>query len=239
MTREELTVAEKLDRYLLYGGQGMPVNESYFNQPMPRTSLRERRRRKGTPVFCFVCGDSHTMLYKTDNGYIRRTCRSACGEKNVRSFKGGVKKMSIPEKEFLSKKKYIYEAIFYPDGRLSIERRAIAYLNKEFVYAKVPGADELIVVRTRNIYDVDDVELVASNFFLALQHDHVFFKYYWDRPVVSEDRINEVRKRYLLDQIKDYQTKIDETKIDCEILCKSYEESIEKCKIKLEELEKK
>lgn len=147
--------------------------------------------------------------------------------------------MSIPEKEFLSKKKYIYQAIFYPDGRLRIERLAIPYLNKEYVYAKVPGADELIVVRTRNIYDADDVELVASNFFLALQHDHVFFKYYWDRPVVSEDRINEVRKRYLLDQIKDYQTKIDETKIDCEILCKSYEESIEMCKTMLEELEEK
>lgn len=147
--------------------------------------------------------------------------------------------MSIPEKEFLSKKKYIYQAIFYPDGRLRIERLAIPYLNKEYVYAKVPGADELIVVRTRNIYDADDVELVASNFFLALQHDHVFFKYYWDRPVVSEDRINEVRKRYLLDQIKDYQTKIDETKIDCEIRCKSYEEFIEKCKTLLEELEEK
>ena len=147
--------------------------------------------------------------------------------------------MSIPEKEFLSKKKCIYETIFYPDGRLRVERRAIAYLNKEYVYAKVPGADELIVVRTRNIYDTDDMELVASNFFLALQHDHVFFKYYWDRPVVSEDRINEVRKRYLLDQIKDYQTKIDETKIDCEILCKSYEESIEKCKTLLKKLEEK
>ena len=43
--------------------------------------------------------------------------------------------MSIPEKEFLSKQKYIYEAIFYPDGRLRVERRTIAYLNKEYVYA--------------------------------------------------------------------------------------------------------
>lgn len=147
--------------------------------------------------------------------------------------------MSMPEKEFLSKKKYIYEAIFYQDGRLRVERRAIAYLNKEFVYAKVPGADELIVVRTRNIYDVDDVELVASNFFLALQHDHVIFKYYWDRPVVAEDCINEVRKRYFLDQIKDYQTKINDTKRDFEIRCKTYEAQIEMCKIKLEELEEK
>lgn len=147
--------------------------------------------------------------------------------------------MSIPEKEFLSKKKYIYETIFYPDGGLRVERRAIAYLNKEYVYAKVPGADELVVVRTRNIYDVDDVELVASNFFLALQHDHVIFKYYWDRPMVSEDQITKVRKRYFLDQIKDYQTKIDDTKSDCEIRCKTYKAQIVMCKIKLEELEKK
>lgn len=147
--------------------------------------------------------------------------------------------MSIPEKEFLSKKKCIYEAIFYPDGRLRVERRAIAYLNKEYVYAKVPGADELIVVRTRNIYDVDDVELVASNFFLALQHDHVFFKYYWERPVVSEDRINEVRKRYLLDQITNYRKKIDDAKECCERQVETYEASIIMCKMKLEELEKK
>lgn len=147
--------------------------------------------------------------------------------------------MSIPEKEFLSKKKYIYEAIFYPDGRLSIERRAIAYLNKEFVYAKVPGADELIVVRTRNIYDVDDVELVASNFYLAMQHNHAFTKHYWERPIVSKDQINEVRKRYFLDKISGCQIKIGDAKIDCEIRCKGYEALIEMCKTKLEEIEEK
>lgn len=147
--------------------------------------------------------------------------------------------MSTPEKEFLSKKKYIYEAIFYPDGRLSIERRAIAYLNKEFVYAKVPGADELITVRTRYIYDVDDEKLVTSNFYLAMRHNHAFTKHYWDRPVVSKDQINEVRKRYFLDQIKDYQTKINDAKRDCEIRCKTYEASIVMCKIKLEEIEEK
>ena len=79
MTPEESivaeTVAEKLDKYLLYGEKGMPVNESYFNQPMPRTSLREQRRRKGTPVSCFVCGTRSEMLYKTDDGYICRPCR--------------------------------------------------------------------------------------------------------------------------------------------------------------------
>lgn len=79
MTQEESiiaeTVAEKLDRYLLYGGQGMPVNESYLNDQWPMPSLRQQRRRKGTVVCCFVCGDSHTMLYKTDDGYICRPCR--------------------------------------------------------------------------------------------------------------------------------------------------------------------
>ena len=68
-------VVEKLAKNSLYGEQCMSVNESYFNQPMPRTSLRERRRRKGTPVSCFVCGARSEMLYKTDDGYICRTCR--------------------------------------------------------------------------------------------------------------------------------------------------------------------
>ena len=53
----------------------MPVNESYFNQPLLTMSLRQQRKRKGTIVCCFVCGDSHTMLYKDDNGYICRTCQ--------------------------------------------------------------------------------------------------------------------------------------------------------------------
>jgi len=53
----------------------MPVNESYLNDPWPMPSLRQQRRRKGTVVCCFVCGDSHTMLYKDYNGYICRTCR--------------------------------------------------------------------------------------------------------------------------------------------------------------------
>ena len=77
--------------------------------------------------------------------------------------------MSIPEKEFLSKKKCFYEVTFFPDGKISAERRAIIYLNKKYVYAKVPGSDELILVRRLdNIHDADDIELVASNFFLAL-----------------------------------------------------------------------
>ena len=79
MTQEELIVAEaiaeKLDKRLLYGEQGMPVNESYLNDRMLTMSLRQQRKLKGTVVSCFVCGDSHTMLYKTDNGYICRTCR--------------------------------------------------------------------------------------------------------------------------------------------------------------------
>ena len=75
MTQEELTVAEKLDKILLYGGQGMPEKGSYLNDPWPMPSLRQQRKRKGTVVCCYVCGDSHTMLYKADIGYICRTCR--------------------------------------------------------------------------------------------------------------------------------------------------------------------
>lgn len=79
MTQEELIVAEaiaeKLDKRLLYGVQGMPVNESYLNDRMLTMSLRQQRKRKGTVVCCYVCGDSHTTLYKTDGSYICRTCR--------------------------------------------------------------------------------------------------------------------------------------------------------------------
>ena len=78
MTPEELivaeTVAEKLEKNLLYGVQGMP-EKGYLNGRMLTMSLRQQRKRKGTVVCCFVCGDSHTMLYKDDNGYICRTCR--------------------------------------------------------------------------------------------------------------------------------------------------------------------
>ena len=78
MTPEELivaeTIAEKLDKILLYGVQGMP-EKGYLNDRMLTMSLRQQRRRKGTVVCCYVCGDSHTMLYKADVGYICRTCR--------------------------------------------------------------------------------------------------------------------------------------------------------------------
>lgn len=78
MTQEELivaeTVAEKLDKILLYGVQGMP-EKGYLNDRMLTMSLRQQRKLKGTVVSCFICGDSHTMLYKDDNGYICRTCR--------------------------------------------------------------------------------------------------------------------------------------------------------------------
>ncbi len=68
MTPEESIVAEAVVEKLA-------KNSLYGKQCMPRTSLRERRRRKGTPVSCFVCGARSEMLYKTDDGYICRTCR--------------------------------------------------------------------------------------------------------------------------------------------------------------------
>ena len=78
MTPEESivaeTIAEKLDKNLLYGVQGMP-EKGYLNDRMLTMSLRQQRKRKGTIVCCYVCGDSHTMLYKADIGYICRTCR--------------------------------------------------------------------------------------------------------------------------------------------------------------------
>ena len=48
--------------------------------------------------------------------------------------------MSLPEKEFLSKKKCVYEVICLPDGQFSVERRAIAYLNTVCTYVVVPGS---------------------------------------------------------------------------------------------------
>lgn len=79
MTKEESivaeAVAEKLAKNLLYGEQGMPEKGSYLNDRMLGMSLRQQRKLKGTVVCCFICGDSHTMLYKDDNGYICRTCR--------------------------------------------------------------------------------------------------------------------------------------------------------------------
>lgn len=79
MTQEELivaeTVAEKLEKRLLWGEKGMPEKGSYLNDRMLGMSLRQQRKLKGTVVCCFICGDSHTMLYKDDNGYICRTCR--------------------------------------------------------------------------------------------------------------------------------------------------------------------
>lgn len=79
MTQEESivaeAVAEKLEERLLWGEKGMPEKGSYLNDSWPTVSLRQQRKLKGTVVCCFVCGDSHTTLYKTGDGYICRTCR--------------------------------------------------------------------------------------------------------------------------------------------------------------------
>ena len=68
MTKEESIIAEvlaeKLDKYLLYGEKGMPEKGSYLNDRMPTVSLRQQRKLKGTAVCCYVCGDAHTTLYK-------------------------------------------------------------------------------------------------------------------------------------------------------------------------------
>ena len=79
MTQEELvvaeTVAEKLDKYLLYGGQDMPEKGSYLNDSWPMPSLRQQRKRKGTVVCCVGCGGVGITLYKCDLGYICKTCK--------------------------------------------------------------------------------------------------------------------------------------------------------------------
>ena len=78
MTQEELvvaeTVAEKLDKRLLWGEKGMP-EKGYLNDRMPTVSLRQQRKLKGTVVCCVGCGGVGITLYKCDLGYICKACK--------------------------------------------------------------------------------------------------------------------------------------------------------------------
>jgi len=145
--------------------------------------------------------------------------------------------MSIPEKQFLSKKNCIYEVICYPDGRISVERRAVAYLNQHYIYVIVPGNDELVQLCFASVHDPDDTETLLDDLFLAKRRDFETSSYFWDRPDTSDEYLKKVNKIYLQNQIKDTREKIAKAKQTCDAQCRTYEALVEKCERHLEELE--
>lgn len=145
--------------------------------------------------------------------------------------------MSIPEKEFLSKKKCIYEAIFFPDGRISIERRAIAYLNRRNIYIIVPGSNYLKLVTYNWIHDSTDTEIIPSNLILAARRHYKCITYFWDRPDTSNKYIVEAKKSYLQNRINDLLEEIDKIERQCEIERGLYKKDIENYMKQLEKVE--
>ncbi len=146
--------------------------------------------------------------------------------------------MNIPEKEFLSKKKCIYEAIFFPDGRISIERRAIAYLNRSNIYIIVPGSNYLKLVTYNWLHDSTDTETIPSNLTLAAHRHCRCITYFWDRPDISDKHIIEAKKSYWQNRKNNLLEKIDEIERKCEIKCGQYKKEIENCMKQLEKIER-
>lgn len=145
--------------------------------------------------------------------------------------------MSIPEKEFLSKKKYIYEVICFSDGRISVERRAIAYLNQSYVYAIVPGDDELLKIRFSRIHDSEDIKTVLDDLFLAKRRSFEASSYFWDRPDLLDERLRETNKLYLQKQIEQLKENIERAKLTYDVQRRTFEASIETYAHQLKELE--
>lgn len=134
--------------------------------------------------------------------------------------------MSIPEKEFLSKKKCIYEVICFPDGRISIERRAIAYLNRSYIYVISPGSDHLKPVTYNWVHDSTDTETISSNLILAARRHYQCITYFWDHPDVSDKRIVEATKSYLQNRINDLREELDKIERRYEIERGQYKKGI-------------
>ena len=147
--------------------------------------------------------------------------------------------MSVPEKEFLSKKKYIYEVMSFPDGRISIERRAIAYSNQHYIYVIVPGNDELVKVYFSNIRDSEDMETVLDNLFLAKKRNWSTSSYFWDKPDIADERLREFNKSYLQTRIEHLKKDIERAQLTYDVQRRTFEASIENYQKQLKELEEK
>lgn len=145
--------------------------------------------------------------------------------------------MSILEKEFLSKKKCIYAAVCFPDGRISIERRAIAYLNQSHIYVIVPGSDQLKLVIYNWVHDSTDTETIVSNLILAARRGYHCITYFWDRPDTSDKLIVEAKKSYLQNRINDLLKELDKIERKYEIERGQYKKEIENCMKQLEKVE--
>lgn len=145
--------------------------------------------------------------------------------------------MSTPEKEFLSKKKCIYEVICFSDGRISIERRAVAYLNQSYVYVIVPGDDELHKILFSRIHDPEDIKTVLDDLLLAKRRSFEASSYFWDRPDTSNKYIVEAKKSYLQNRINNLLEKIDKIERNCEIERGLYKKEIENYMKQLDKIE--
>ena len=147
--------------------------------------------------------------------------------------------MSIPEKEFLSKKKCLHEVICFPDGHISIERRAIAYSNQHYIYVIVPGNDELVEVYFTNIHDSEDIKTVLDDLFLAKRRSFEASSYFWDKPDIADERLREFNKSYLQTRIEHLKKDIERAQLTYDVQRRTFEASIENCQKQLKELEEK
>ncbi len=146
--------------------------------------------------------------------------------------------MSLPEKEFLNKKKCVYEVICFSDGRISVERRAVAYLNQSYVYVIVPGDDELHKILFSRIHDSGDIETVCDDLLLAKRRSFEASSYFWDRPDTSNRHMIEAKKSYWQNRKNNLLEKIDEIERKCEIECGIHKKEIENCMKQLEKIER-
>lgn len=146
--------------------------------------------------------------------------------------------MSLPEKEFLNKKKCVYEVICFSDGRISVERRAVAYLNQSYVDVIVPGDDELHKILFSRIHDPEDIKTVLDDLSLAKRRSFEASSYFWDRPDISDKHMVEAKKSYWQNRKNNLLEKIDEIERKCEIECWKYKKEIDNCMKQLEKIEK-
>ena len=145
--------------------------------------------------------------------------------------------MSIPEKEFLSKKKCIYEVICFSDGRISVERRAVAYLNQSYVYVIVPGDDELHKVLFSRIHDSEDIKTVLDDLSLAKRRSFEAWSYFWDRPDTSDKHMVDAKKSYFQNRINDLLKELDKIEIKYELERGLYKKKIKNYMKQLEKVE--
>ena len=127
--------------------------------------------------------------------------------------------MDEEELKFLSKHKHIYYIYSSPDHKIHIVKYAVIYLNKFYVYFKVPGNSQLVYRSLEYVHDEITSDM-KTHIQERIGRDKIIDEYYWTLTDESleflshcfdnyEELVNQNEAFKLLSRIKYYELEIE------------------------------